>query len=171
MSEAYVGEIRTFAGNYAPQGWALCDGSLLNISENEALYSLISTTYGGDGRTTFALPDLRGRVPVHMGLNTMTGTSFPLGQKAGTETVTLTTAQLPEHTHTVNASSSGTMYIPTNAIWAASNGLQYSTNNPDGTMSATATSAVGGNQPHNNMMPFLTVSYIICLYGTYPTRS
>jgi len=171
MSEAYVGEIRAFAGNYAPRDWAMCDGTLLNISENEMLYSLIGTTYGGDGQTTFALPDLRGRVPLHTGTNTTTGTAYPLAQKAGTETVTLTLPQLPAHTHAVQAQSTGgTTNNPANTVWAGSTVSQYSTNATNSTMNPAAIGIAGGNQPHDNMMPYLPVSFIICLYGLYPTQ-
>ena len=118
MSDQYLGEIRMFAGNYAPEGWAMCNGQLLMINQNEALFSLIGTTYGGDGQTTFALPDLQGRVPVHTGRNNVTGTVYPLGQKGGTETVTLVADQLPRHTHAVNAQSqAGTSSTPDNNYW------------------------------------------------------
>ncbi|MBM7647792.1 microcystin-dependent protein [Bacillus ectoiniformans] len=160
-----------FAGNYAPEKWALCQGQLISITENEALFSLIGTTYGGDGRTTFALPDYRGRVVVHQGQNPITGTMYPLGQKAGTETVTLTTAQLPEHTHVVHASSqAGTEPTPENNVWG-SGVQQYSTQAPNATMNPQTVSNVGGNQSHDNMMPYLTMNYIISLYGIYPQRS
>lgn len=167
MSEAYVGEIRMFAGDYAPQGWALCNGQLLSILENEVLYALLGTTYGGDGRTTFGLPDLQGRIPIH------TSSSIPLGTKAGTETVTLTTSQLPAHTHMANASSTvGAESSPSNAVWAPTTLENYS----DGTgatpvsMNGAALSPVGGSQPHENMMPSLTISFIIALVGIYPSQ-
>lgn len=168
MSEPYIGEIRLFAGNFAPMDWALCDGSLLSIAENEALFSLLGTTYGGDGQTTFALPDLRGRVPIHR------STTYPLGSKAGTETVTLITNQLPAHTHTVNASTApGDAENPSNALWAQSPQTSYdNTANPTlAAMNPTSVTSVGGNQPHDNMMPTLTVSYIISLYGIYPSQN
>jgi microcystin-dependent protein len=168
MSEPYLGEIRMFAGNFAPVNWALCNGQILNISENEALYTLIGTTYGGDGQSTFALPDLRGRIPVH------TNASYPLGSKAGSETVTLTTNELPTHTHTAVASSlPGTIDSPSNAVWAVSSGLNFS----DGIgqtlsdMNPQIISAVGGSQPHDNMMPSLTISFIIALSGIYPSSN
>ncbi len=173
MSEQYVGEIRMFAGNYAPVGWAFCDGSLLSISQNELLYSLLGTTYGGDGQTTFALPDLRGRVPLHMGTNPQTGTQYVQGQRAGVEMVTLVKNQLPAHTHPVFAQTltdtvqTGT---PTNATWAPSDFNRFSTNPPDGSMSPGAITSQGGSQPHDNMMPFLTVSFIIATEGIYPSQ-
>ncbi|WLR52037.1 tail fiber protein [Bacillus tianshenii] len=170
--EQYIGEIRMFSGNYAPQGWAFCDGQILPISQNEALYSLIGGIYGGDGRTTFALPDYRGRIPLHQGTNPLTGTTYNLGQKGGTETVTLIEQHLPSHTHRVAASSqAGTSNDPTNAVWSGSGINQYSDQTPDGTMSQEAITDVGGNQAHENMMPSLTISYIIALTGIYPQRS
>lgn len=170
--DPFIGEIRQFAGNFAPQGWAFCNGQLLPISGYEALFSLIGTTYGGDGQTTFALPDIRGRVVLHQGTNPTTGTSFNMGQKAGTETVTLTEQQLPNHTHGVSASASaGSIPNPTNAVWAKGQYNQYSVNPPNGTMNLNAVSNAGGGQAHDNMMPYFTISYIIALTGIYPTRS
>ncbi|MFP3388512.1 phage tail protein [Brevibacillus sp. SIMBA_040] len=167
MSEAYLGEIRMFAGNYAPQGWALCNGQLLNISEYDPLYALLGTTYGGDGQTTFGLPDLRGRIPVHR------SSTISYGSKAGVESVTLINTNLPAHTHIANASKDGgTLTSPENAVWATSTLKNYS----DGTsgslvpMNAQIVSSVGGNQPHDNMMPSLTISFIISLYGVYPQQ-
>lgn len=174
MSESYVGEIRMFAGNYAPEGWAMCNGQLLSIAENDVLFALIGTTYGGDGQTNFALPDLRGRIPVHMGTNPKTGTNFSLAQAAGVENLTLTLNQLPAHSHTAVAQSNtdNTTTSPTNNVWAASTGAkQFSANQPDTGMNGQSLSSVGGNQPHGNMMPYLTVSFIISLYGIYPTQS
>lgn len=168
--DAYVGEIRMFAGNYAPQGWAFCNGQILQITDNEVLFALIGTTYGGDGRTTFALPDFQGRVVLHQGMNPTTGTSFMMGQKAGAETVTLTTTQLPAHTHRATASSlGGTTSNPENAVWAKD--MQYSTQPPNGTMNSTIVSSKGGSSPHDNMMPSLSISYIIALEGIFPSEA
>ncbi|MFJ7732881.1 phage tail protein [Lysinibacillus sp. NPDC097231] len=165
--EAYVGEIRMFAGNYAPEGWALCNGQLLSIAENEMLFSLIGTTYGGDGQATFALPNFQSRVVVHQGQNPTTGTNFVIGKMGGVESVNLISAQLPAHTHQVKASSfEGTTTSPENAVWAKD--IQYSTQPPNSTMNAAIVSSAGGNIPHNNVMPFLTISYIIALFGMYP---
>lgn len=169
MSDMYVGEIRMFTGNYAPVGWAMCNGQLLSISQNEALYTLIGTTYGGDGQNTFALPDLRGRLPIHM------SSSYPIGAMAGTESVTLLSTQMPAHTHIPNASSFvGTSANPSNAVWSASSATNVSPYAnpavPDTTMNPRNIGTAGGNQPHDNMMPFLTVSYIIALQGIFPSQ-
>jgi microcystin-dependent protein len=170
MSDQYLGEIRMFSGNYAPEGWAFCNGQTLQINQNEALYSLLGTTYGGDGKSTFALPDLQGRIPLHMGTNPASGTNYLLAQKAGTETVTLAEAQLPAHTHTVNAQMvAGTTTDPTNNFWATSTVKQYATGSPNGVMSSAAVTSVGGNQSHDNVMPFFAVTFIIALQGNYPT--
>ncbi|KEO84734.1 phage tail protein [Tumebacillus flagellatus] len=169
--DAYVGEIRVFAGTYAPVGWALCDGSLLDISGNEMLYSLIGTTYGGNGQTNFALPDLRGRVPIHAGTNPQTGTSYTSGERAGVETVTLLSNQLPVHTHTVNATATpGASPTPINNVSAAASIYNYgdSTLAPVVPMNANTLSSVGSGQAHDNMMPSLAVTFIICTEGLYP---
>ncbi|MFJ7696752.1 phage tail protein [Lysinibacillus fusiformis] len=166
--EPYVGEIRLFAGNYAPQGWSLCNGQLLSIGGNEVLYSLIGTTYGGDGHTTFALPNFQSRVVVHQGQNSENGSNYVIGQMGGAESVSLISAQLPAHTHQVKASSlEGTTPSPENAVWAKK--IQYSTHPPNSTMNTINVSSVGGNSPHDNVMPFLTISYIIALSGIYPS--
>lgn len=165
MSESYLGEIRMFAGNFAPQGWALCNGQLLSIAENEALFALLGTTYGGDGQTTFAVPDLQGRIPVHP------SSTIPRGSKAGTETVTLTTTQMPAHTHTVNAvNTTGTLPSPSNAVWASGPVDTFATSGTPTAMNVASISAAGGSQPHDNMMPSLTISFIISLYGVFPPQ-
>ncbi len=169
--ESFVGEIRIFAGNFAPTGWALCNGSLLSIAENDLLFALIGTTYGGDGQTTFALPDLRGRIPVHMGQNPSTGTTYNLGQKAGTETVTLTANQLPAHTHLAQAvEADGTATTPEAGVWAEGADI-YTTDSPNTSMASSLVASEGGNQPHDNVMPFQVVNFIISLYGLYPSQS
>lgn len=170
MAQPYVGEIRIFAGNFAPAGWAFCDGSLIPIEDNETLFMLIGTTYGGDGQTTFALPDLRGRVPIHAGQSRLTGTNYSLGQLGGTEAVTLNSGQLPMHTHQVSASSqAGESTSLQNQVWASSSAKPYAAGAPTGAMNPAAIASSGGNQPHENMMPFLTTNYIISLFGIYPT--
>lgn len=175
MSEPFIAEIRIFAGNFAPRSWAFCDGQLLPISQNTALFSLIGTTYGGDGRTTTALPNLMGRAPMHPGRGPGL-TSRRLGEKVGTETVTLTEAQIPSHSHTVRASmSGGNVATPTNTTSfarAGSDRLYHSdttTNQVD--MASETLSVTGGGQAHNNVQPFLVLNYIIALQGLYPSRS
>ncbi|MGF9913550.1 tail fiber protein [Paenibacillus ehimensis] len=172
MAEPYMGEIRMFAGNFAPLGWALCDGRLLSIAEYDTLFMVIGTTYGGDGQTNFALPDLRGRVPIHMGQNPATSSTYSLGQKDGVESVTLIANQMPAHTHGVMAQSQqGTSNSPAGGYWANSTLTQFGGGTPGGTMNPNALTPSGGGQPHDNVMPFTTVSFIIALHGAYPSQS
>lgn len=168
----YIGTIMPFAGNFAPAGWAKCDGSLLPIAENEALYALIGTTYGGDGQETFALPDLRGRVPLHQGQGRGLSINV-IGEAGGVETVTLTTNQLPAHTHPVAANSgAGTSASPAGGVWAAGPANAYTASAAaNTTMSGAAISASGGGQPHENMLPFLAVNFCIAVEGIYPSQS
>lgn len=172
MSEPFVGEIRMFAGNFPPRGWAFCDGQLLAVSQNDALFSLFGTIYGGDGRTTFGLPDLRGRVPVHAGHGP--GLSERrLGSKAGAEQVTLTTNQLPNHTHSSKVSPNyGSRSNPEESVLAKNiKEVGYSSEPPDGSMNSSSITNVGGSQSHTNLMPFLCVNFIVSLIGIYPSRS
>jgi microcystin-dependent protein len=164
MSQPFIGEIRMFAGNFAPVGWMLCQGQLLSIAENEALFTLIGTTYGGDGQSTFALPDLQGRVPLHM------SGSFILGQNGGVETVTLTSAQIPAHSHVPLAKVSGTTNAPNGSLWAGWTGSQYSDQAPNAAMASGALSTAGGSQPHDNRAPFVAINFIISLFGIFPTQ-
>ncbi|MGW2554070.1 phage tail protein [Streptomyces sp. NPDC001635] len=169
MSEPYLGEIRMVGFGYAPQGWALCNGQLLPIAQNTALFSLLGTTYGGNGQTTFALPDLQGRVPLHPGSGA--GLSPRVrGESGGTETVTLTTGQIPSHTHTLNGVAARQ---DTNRVAGAvlANGGYYSTQTPDTGMDQAPIGATGGGQPHPNMQPFLCVNFIIALQGIFPPQS
>lgn len=170
MSSPYVGEIRMFGGNFAPAGWAFCDGSLIAISENETLFNLIGTTYGGDGQNTFALPDLRGRLPVHMGTGS-SGTTYIIGQNGGVESVTLTNNQIPSHNHAFLASTAtGDQITPANNLPAASFQVTpYINDVPDASFAANSIGADGGSQPHDNMPPFLCVSFIISLFGVFPS--
>jgi len=172
--DPYVGEIRMFAGNFEPAGWMFCDGRLLSIADYQVLFVLLGTTYGGDGQTTFALPDLRGRAPIHQ------GTGYVMGQMGGTETVTLTTNQIPAHTHTgvmtlgVNHQG-GNADTPIGNVAAVnpgrSNEYSSTSNAAMGTVSLTATtSAVGGSQPHGNMKPYVVLNYIIAWIGIYPSQ-
>jgi microcystin-dependent protein len=167
MAQPYVGEIRMFAGNFAPAGWAFCMGELLPISENETLFQLIGTTYGGDGESTFALPDLRGRVPIHQ------GNGFILAETGGVETITLTVSQIPAHSHpALGLRGAGNSRSPVGAVRSGSDiGTPYQTGAPDAALSASAntTTAVGGSQPHDNVQPFLCVSFIISLFGIFPS--
>ncbi len=176
MSEPFVAEIRIFAGNFAPRGWAFCNGQLLPVSQNTALFSLIGTTYGGDGRTTTALPNLKGRVPMHPGRGPGL-TSRRLGQRGGTEMVSLSEAQMPNHNHTTQAATDGgTDNDPQNQFPARpAAGRFASMYAPDssslGAMKSGSLANTGGSQPHNNMQPFLTMNFIIALVGLYPSRS
>lgn len=166
MASPYIGEIRMFAGNFAPLGWAFCNGALMPISENDVLFTLIGTTYGGDGQVTFALPNLQSRVPVHV------GSGFALGQSGGAESVTLTTNQIPSHSHVPQANSgAGTQGTPSAGVWAESSLSQFGNTSPTLAMAATALGPAGGSQPHDNMMPFLTINFIISLFGIFPSQS
>jgi microcystin-dependent protein len=173
MSEPFVGEIKMFAGGFAPRSYAFCDGQLLQVSQNDALFSLLGTIYGGDGRTTFALPDMRGRVPVHQGSGP--GLSQrQLGSRAGEERHTLTANEVPAHTHTQRANpGDGNAMSPAGGVPAKSKaGLSAYTQSPSSavTMHPNALLAAGGGQAHENMMPFQGVYYIIALFGIYPSR-
>ena len=170
MSSPYVGEIRMFAGNFAPVGWAFCQGQTLAISQNDTLFNLIGTTYGGDGQTTFNLPNLSSRVPIHMGTGP-DGTTYQIGEMAGTEQETLTVQQIPSHTHPFTASGGpGNQASPVGALTATSASVQiYIEDVPDSTMNAAAVSAAGGSQPHENTQPFLCINFIISLFGVFPS--
>ena len=164
MPEPFVGEIRMFGGNFAPAGWAFCDGQLIPISENDVLFTLIGTTYGGDGEETFALPNLQSRIPVHQ------GNGHVIGEAAGVESVTLTTQQIPVHTHTMIATASiGNANTPAGNVLAQATGVKmYTTSAPNTQLAATAVTPEGGSQPHENCQPFLVISFIISLFGVYP---
>lgn len=169
MAEPFLGEIRVFAGSYAPVGWELCAGQLLSISENEALYTLIGTIYGGNGVTNFALPDLRGRVPVHQGA-LPGGDTYVIGTPGGVEQVTLTANQLPAHTHAARATAVPDRTTPGDAIWSSQTTGAYQAANPSATMQAQTVQEVGGSLPHENMPPSLAVTYIIATYGIFPSE-
>ena len=171
--ETFLGEIRMFAGNFAPTGWAFCQGQLLPIAQNQALFSLLGTTYGGDGRTTFALPDLRGRVPVGFGQGPGLS-NREIGEKFGSELVTLNINQMPSHNHTVNAvTTEGNQNLPTNSLPANTKALdkEYSDANANTTMKATMVNPTGGNQPFGVSQPSLGVNFIIALQGVFPSRN
>ena len=171
--ETFLGEIRMFAGNFAPTGWAFCQGQLLPIAQNQALFSLLGTTYGGNGTTTFALPDLRGRVPVGFGQGPGLSNRV-IGEKFGSELVTLNINQMPSHNHTVNAvTTEGNQNLPTNSLPANTKALdkEYSDANANTTMKATMVNPTGGSQPFGVSQPSLGVNFIIALQGIYPSRN
>ncbi len=170
MSEPFIGEIRMFAGNFAPRSWALCEGQLLSISQNDALFSLLGTVYGGDGRTTFGLPDLRGRIPIHVGSGPGLSPKS-LGEKSGQENITLTTNQLPSHTHLVKSNNTVGNSKSGDQI-AAGNITRAFNNNPGTTpLNSGTIPNSGGTQYHSNLMPSLCVNFIIALFGIYPSRN
>ena len=173
MGEPYVGEIRMFAGNFAPNGWMFCEGQSLPISENEVLFQLIGTTYGGDGQETFNLPNLASRVPIHMGTGP-DGTNYQLGEAAGTESVTLTVQQIPIHNHALTCSTAaGAVNNPQNQIIAASPSIKlFIEDSPDSTLNLqNSVTPTGGSQPHENCQPFLCINFIISLFGVFPSQT
>jgi microcystin-dependent protein len=168
----FIGEIRMFAGNFAPQGWMFCEGQTLPISENDALFTLIGTTYGGDGQETFNLPNLQSRIPIHFGAGP-DGVTYIQGEFSGVESVTLTGQQIPIHTHTMlgssNAANTGN---PTNKVIAQSPNVSYMiVSDPTVQMNAAAVTPIGGSQPHENCQPFLCINYIISLFGVFPQQT
>ncbi|MCU1265471.1 MAG: Tail Collar domain protein [Acidobacteria bacterium] len=172
MGTPFMSEIRIFSFNFAPKGWAQCNGQFLPINQNQALFSLLGTTYGGNGQTTFALPDLRGRVPFH------TGQSFVQGQAGGQEVHTLTLSEMPTHTHTlvgnnavVGAATNATLGVPTNNYWANAGKNVFTTGQPNSVMSPGTVSNTGGSQPHENRSPYLVLTYCIALVGVFPSRN
>jgi microcystin-dependent protein len=176
VGQPFIGEIRMFGGSFAPAGWAFCDGSLLPISENDALFALLGTTYGGDGQTTFGVPNLAARVPVCAGTNPSTGTNYQYGQMTGSESVTLSAQQMPVHTHAAQGSvDPATSNSPQNTVPAsttvASGQTPYGTDPPPTALNPSSIPPVGGSQPHDNCQPFLVVSFIISLFGIFPTQS
>jgi microcystin-dependent protein len=165
MAQPYIGEIRMFAGNFAPAGWMFCEGQLLPISENDAMFIVIGTTYGGDGQSTFALPDLRGRIPLHP------GNGFQLAETGGVESVTLTVNQIPAHSHPLLASAGiGTQPTAQDHVLGKTTNVDlYSGDDPDVNMSPVSITPVGGSQPHTNFQPYLCVNFIISLFGLFPS--
>jgi microcystin-dependent protein len=167
MSEPFLGEIRIFSFDYAPRGWMACNGQLLPINQNQALFSLLGTMYGGNGQTTFALPDLRGRVPFHL------GQGLVQGQAAGQEFHTVTSSEMPAHTHVLRASSKpANLAVPNLGAWASTSaGTNFSNGLPNTSMQAGLVSTVGGGQSHENRQPYLTLTFAIALQGVFPSRN
>lgn len=175
MGQPYVGEIRIFAGNFPPVGWMFCEGALLPISENETLFQLIGTTYGGDGQSTFGLPNLASRVPLHCGQGTGLS-NYQLGESGGVESVTLSTNQMPIHTHAMLATDSGQALSPANAFFATATSSQagvvaYDPNPPTTPLVSTTIQPQGGSQPHDNIQETLALNYIISLFGVFPSQN
>jgi len=172
MGQPFIGECRLVGFNFAPNGWLMCQGQLIPISDNPALFNLIGTTYGGDGQQTFAMPDLQGRVPIHQGSNT--GVPFVIGQPGGVEQVTLTTQQMPTHTHPLQAcGSNGNSNNPQNNVLAGNPTQVYYGPNPAPVraMNPAAITLAGGSVPHDNLQPYLTMTWVISLFGIFPTQS
>lgn len=173
MAQPFIGEIRMFAGNFPPVGWMFCDGQSIPISENDTLFVVIGTTYGGDGQETFNLPNLQSRIPLHQGTNAATGTTYQIGEAAGVESVTLSIQQIPQHTHPLLATNdSGSQANASNQVLAAQSPVSIYRPNatpPNVPMNASSVSPTGGSQPHDNMQPFLCVNYIISLFGLFPS--
>lgn len=174
MSNPYIGEIRMFGGSFAPAGWAFCNGQLLPISENDALFVLLGTTYGGDGEETFALPNLQSRVPLHMGSDNA-GNTYTLGETGGVESVTLTGNQIPIHNHPlIGSANAANLPDPVGSVVAKSITASvdlYIEDVPSGNMAASSILPVGGSQPHSNIQPYLALSFIISLFGVFPPPS
>jgi microcystin-dependent protein len=173
MGSPYVGEIRMFGGSFAPAGWAMCQGQLMPISQNETLFNLIGTTYGGDGQETFALPNLAGRAPLHQGQGPGISQNYTIGEAAGVESVTLTTQQMPQHNHTVVASQDpATQTTASGNVTASTNQLKiYDEASVSKFFATNALQPAGGNQPHENMQPYLVITFIISLFGVFPTQT
>ncbi len=171
MSEPFLAEIKIVGFNFAPRGWAFCDGQILPINQNQSLYSLLGTTYGGDGRTSFALPDIRGRTPIHVG--STTGVSHTEGQKSGEETHTLSAAEMPQHDHVLQATTNGANTQSAQVgLLAESNPFPIYANQSGGSsLASKSIFNVGGGQAHQNMQPYLTVNYCIALRGLFPSRN
>jgi microcystin-dependent protein len=171
MSQPYVGEIRMFGGNFAPNGWLFCDGQQLPISENDVLFQLIGTTYGGDGQETFNLPNLQSRIPIHPGTGS-SGITYQLGEMAGTEQETLTVQQIPNHRHALLASTAAGGPNPAGAVPATSPAVdRYRESTASAALAANAVTPVGGSQPHSNLQPYVCINFIISLYGIYPQQN
>jgi len=181
MSNPFLGEIRMFGFNFAPRGWAFCNGQLLSIAQNTALFSLLGTQYGGDGQTTFGLPDLRSRVPIHQGQGPGLS-NYVIGQKAGAESLTLSINEMPQHSHTVSlpcsaedatqaAAKNNYPASPASTVGGAAVNAYTNTFSPNTFMGAPTSTPAGGSQPHNNIQPYLVINYCIALQGIFPSRN
>lgn len=173
MSEPFIGQIKMFAGNFAPLNFAFCDGQLLAIAQNTALFSLLGTTYGGNGQTTFALPDLRGRLPLHQGQGSGL-TNRVIGERGGSEQVALTESQVAPHSHPARSAAGGNAITPVGNYWStdpAGESAGYSNAHDGSNMAESVIGPAGGGQPHNNVQPFLSISFIIALFGIFPSRN
>jgi microcystin-dependent protein len=175
MGTPILGEVKIISWNFAPQGWAFCNGQFLPINQNQALFSILGTTYGGNGQTTFALPDLRGQVPIHWGKG-FGGSAYVVGQKGGQEVHTVTMSEMAAHNHFMNVSTTGTVNSETSGVdmyWGktADNTLLYGSGQGNATMAPSSCSMVGGSQPHENRQPYLVLNFIIALQGVFPSRN
>jgi microcystin-dependent protein len=173
MSDPFIGEIRMFGGSFAPAGWAMCQGQLQAIDQNDTLFTLIGTTYGGDGQSTFGLPDLQGRAPVHMGQGPGISQSYQIGEEGGVESVTLSTQQIPIHNHAVTVSQDlANSPSAANQVYAQSTQISmYTQDTASKFFATTDLSVAGGSQPHENLQPFLVITFIISLFGIFPTQN
>jgi microcystin-dependent protein len=165
MSEPFLSEIKLISFNFPPKGWAFCNGQLLPINQNQALFSLLGTTYGGNGQTTFALPDFRGRMPIHM------GNGHTLGERSGAESHTVTQSQMPAHTHVLTGASTHDSASAAGKVWADQEAAPYSSGTPNTTLTGGSVSAVGGSQPHENRQPYLVLNFVIALQGIFPSQN
>jgi microcystin-dependent protein len=170
MAEPFIGEIRIFSFGFAPKGWAMCNGQLLAINQNQALFSILGTTYGGNGQTTFALPNLQGSIPIHFGTDPF-GNNYNEGQKAGEATHILTLGELPQHTHTLNAANPAGTAAPANNLPGKGTSAPFYDGAPNTTMNPLSVTNTGGSQPHENMSPYLTINFCIALVGIFPSRN
>jgi microcystin-dependent protein len=173
MSNPYVGEIRMFGGTFAPAGWAMCQGQLMAISQNDTLFTLIGTTYGGDGQTTFGIPDLQGRAAVHMGQGPGISQAYQIGEKGGVETVTLNVNQIPIHNHNVTVSQDlANAPSPANQVYAQSTQISmYTQDQASKFFNPSELNPIGGSQPHENMQPYLVITFILSLFGVFPSQN
>jgi len=172
MSEPFIGEIRMVGFSFAPANWAFCNGAIQAISTNEALFTLIGTTYGGDGQNTFALPNMQGCVPIHQGNSPISGVTYGIGEYTGAENVTLTIQQMPQHTHSVPCAASGNANSPANAVFGGDPGVSvYAAADGSTQMNNSFLSTAGQSLPHSNMMPYQVINFIICLFGVFPSQN